>query len=311
MRKLLKKHRHKIKAFSLIELAIVMLIIGVFILSVTQSSSIFRKIKVRSAQSITQSSPVSGIRNLVMWLEPTLDESFIDSETEDGTQISRWKDSSPQNTIKYYGFKAASSEITYKKDGINGLPSLNFSGYPGANAYLTLKFNSSSVAIPTISNIFTFFIVSKLDSSVTSSDNADRALFYNGVSDTNGWGYFRSGGAGIGIRSILFGGVSSLDTTAATSTTQPEVISGTYIGGSSGLVKLYVNGAAATLATTTATALSPTTALYIGNTKAASDGVQPWKGYISEIIIFDSTLTNTDRIDIERYLGKKYGITVQ
>jgi hypothetical protein len=37
----------------------------------------------------------------------------------------------------------------------------------------------------------------------------------------------------------------------------------------------------------------------------------PWKGLISEIIIFDSVLKNQDLKDVASYLSKKYGISLQ
>lgn len=63
-------------AFSLIELSIVILIIGILVAGVTQSSRLIRQMKISSARSITNSSPVSSISNLAGWWETTLDSSL-------------------------------------------------------------------------------------------------------------------------------------------------------------------------------------------------------------------------------------------
>lgn len=52
------------KAFSLIELSIVILIIGILVAGVTQSSRLINQIKLSLAQSITRSSDVNSIDNL-------------------------------------------------------------------------------------------------------------------------------------------------------------------------------------------------------------------------------------------------------
>ncbi len=302
----------KIKAFSLIELSIVILIIGILIAGVTQSSKLVSKMKIASARSLTNSSPVTGISNLYLWLEPTLEGSFLSAEAVDGTNLSRWNDMNSQSIRPYYALKTASSAVVFEQDGINGLPTVYFSGATGSNAFFTLSSSTTLSATPiaTNNNSFTFFAVAKFDVAATATDATNRVLFYNGVSGTNGWGYYKDGGSS-GKRNLLFGGTSKL-TGSATSTATPEVISATSAGGASGAITLYTNGTAETLASSTVTATTPGTGFYIGNTTfSGSVGVEPWKGFISEIIIYEGVLKAADRVDIERYLGKKYGIRVQ
>ena len=74
MQKFLKKDNNK--AFSLIELAVVILIIGILVAAVTQGGKLVSRAKVTSAKTMTQSSPVSGIDNLSLWLETVTDQSF-------------------------------------------------------------------------------------------------------------------------------------------------------------------------------------------------------------------------------------------
>ena len=88
------------KAFSLIELSIVILIIGILVAGVTQSSRLIKAMKIQSAKSLTVSSPVPSFKNVTLWLESTLSESFDSAEAQDQLQISTWKDINPQSSFK-------------------------------------------------------------------------------------------------------------------------------------------------------------------------------------------------------------------
>lgn len=296
------KSKSKSKAFSLIELSIVILVIGILIAGVTQGSALILKAKLKTAQALTQSSPVSAISGLRLWLETNLEQSFDEDEASDGTSVTTWYDINPQVSSKLYAITAGDG-ITYKDDtGINSLPSLYFDS-TGATDFFTLSSSSSSVvatAIPTENNAFSFFIVAQADATGAIDD-----VFYNGTIASDGWGYGHSASA----KNILF--VSATDDGAA-SKLSPEIISVTHAGGTLGSTRMYVNGVTdSTLGTTaTNTAVSPTTGLYIGSRNATGSTTNNWKGYISEIIIFDKKLSNTDRRAVEEYLGKKYNIQV-
>ncbi len=54
-------------AFSLIELSIVILIIGILVAGVTKGSTLYQKIKLSSARSVTNNSPVAYISGLSVW----------------------------------------------------------------------------------------------------------------------------------------------------------------------------------------------------------------------------------------------------
>ena len=65
-----------LKAFSLIELSIVILIIGILVAGVTQSSRLIREFKLTTAKNLTRNSPVSSIKGLYFWFETTSESSF-------------------------------------------------------------------------------------------------------------------------------------------------------------------------------------------------------------------------------------------
>lgn len=69
------------KAFTIIEISIVILVISVMIAGVITSKSMLTKSRLANAQSLTQQSYVNEISNdLIAWYETWLEGSFIASE---------------------------------------------------------------------------------------------------------------------------------------------------------------------------------------------------------------------------------------
>lgn len=289
------------KAFSLIEMSIALIVIGILIAAIMQGKNMVSNFRLNSAQSLTNSSPVNSIQGLVLWLEPTMPESFLQNQTTENSQITQWNDISSQATNKYYAFASASSGITYKEvSDIYLLPSVYFSGSTSALFELSTKESSlSSTAIATPNNDFTFFIVAQLRA--VSSSFVSSTIFLNGNSAA-GWGYAVGGSENSGKRQIKFLGETDNNVLTATSSAKPEIISATYQRG--GAIKLFTNGVLESLTSSTSVSKIPSGNFYIGNSSSAN----PWQGYISEIIIFDRVLSDANRQLIEQYLGQKYGI---
>lgn len=117
------------KAFSLIELSIVLLIIGILIAGITQSSRLINLFNLSIAQNLTLSSPINSTSGLSMWLEPTLDESLEDVQREDDMGISIWKDINPQTSNKISATQDDSTKRPlYIRSCLNNLPCLRFDG---------------------------------------------------------------------------------------------------------------------------------------------------------------------------------------
>jgi prepilin-type N-terminal cleavage/methylation domain-containing protein len=119
-------------AFSLIELSIVILIVGILVAGVTQSSSLVRKFRLNTAIQMTKNSPVPSINNLAMWLETTGENSFINSSgsknISDGDSIQTWVDSNPQSISKILVTQTATDRRpTFAENVINGIPVVRFS----------------------------------------------------------------------------------------------------------------------------------------------------------------------------------------
>ncbi|MFM7620926.1 MAG: hypothetical protein ACKO47_04900 [Alphaproteobacteria bacterium] len=63
----MKFNKKSFKAFPLIELPIVILIIGILVAGVTSSSRLIKRMKITVAQNLTQSSPIPSIKDLAVW----------------------------------------------------------------------------------------------------------------------------------------------------------------------------------------------------------------------------------------------------
>ena len=179
----------KNKAFSIIEISIVILIIGILVAGVTQSTRLIKQIKIASARSITKSSPVPSIKDLSLWLETSTDESFIEIQTDDDYRLTQWNDINPQNPSKYFAIKTGSQFVTYTSEGINSIPSVKFTGDTGVNGYFVLS-TSNNVAqaskINTFGNRFSFFLVARPEIEVVGKF---RVAFFNSTDPENdGWG---------------------------------------------------------------------------------------------------------------------------
>jgi len=87
------------KAFSLIELSIVIVIIGLLLIGVIGSKHLVKKARISSAQAITRSSPANGIPNNKLWLESSLDEIHLGDDLSTGDAITSWEDDSPNKTV--------------------------------------------------------------------------------------------------------------------------------------------------------------------------------------------------------------------
>jgi prepilin-type N-terminal cleavage/methylation domain-containing protein len=282
----------KLKAFSLVELAVVILIISVLIAAVAQSSRMIKQSKLKVAQVLTQNSPVNDISNLVAWYESTLGDSFKSTETEEGTTLTAWYDINPQSIIKNHTNSVVGAP-QYSIDSVKNLPVVKFNG----SSY----FNLPNGTVPYGNSNYTVFIVAKTDPTMCACGLLGSGN-YGTFNQTNAFRYDSSGSF------INYWWSADTATPANSSVTKTFQIFTVTYNNSAGIGRaIYINGNLSVTSTTTSNA-----ATAVNNTIGATNSSASEKliGSIAEIIIFNRSLKSEERKLIENYLGKKHNITV-
>lgn len=292
-------------AFSLIELSIVILIIGIIVAGVTQSSRLISAFKLSTARNLTQSSPAASLSNMVLWFETTSEKSFIETEADNSLTVSQWNDINPTSNTKYTVTQATSgARPTYTTNCMNSLPCLRFSP-SGVGDYFSFDgsflVNSDYTVIVVEqrrsgSGTYNFFI-----GGVTAAQNQNLILGYRTV-DTK----------------LTFGTYSNdLDATIAAfsaSNIIPRIHVFTF-SSTSGKT-LHLNGVSQSLAQAAETPQTPVPTAPITAFSGSSIGYYNagvtvyYNGDLCEIMMFNRALKTEERRSIESYLSKKWNITV-
>ncbi len=115
------------KGFSLVEISVVILIIGILIAGISQGIDLYSDFKIQTAQKLTINSPVSRIEGLALWLETTLEKSF-QTKMVNNSAVPQWNNISPfdLNVKNAYNY-ASNPQPTFLENHINGLPAIQFS----------------------------------------------------------------------------------------------------------------------------------------------------------------------------------------
>lgn len=297
-------------AFSLIELSIVILIIGIIIAGVTQSSRLIRQFKISAARSQTQSGPVSSIKDLSAWFETTLPTSLIDAEAEDsaltgGTTVSYWYDINNSSTAKRDASGGGASTLPYYyANCMSGLPCIRFDG---TNDLLTFD-GSFLVGVD-----YTIFVVEQrraatanyfLGNTASPSTNTAIEFGYTGTSVVR----FAQGS------SANYYTVGTSPAIAAYTAPSPRLhsfVNATIANGGTSTFSHYLNGSAtaSSLTSVGTPALSTLTAYAnaaIGSNN--SGGASYFNGDIGELIFYSRALKSEERVAVEDYLLKKWAI---
>jgi len=299
------------KAFSLIEISVAILIIGIIIAGVVQSTSMVRKMQLNSARNLTKGSPVPGIEGLTYWVESTGAESLATGSggnyatvdaINDNQPIGRWNDLNPQSSNK---INITQSNLTkqpnYVSSGINNLPALKFDDTQN-DCLFSQSLNGGVVANR---DEITLFVVQRYLGNLTTDQSSviwvgdgtggNRVL--NLHSPEQGTIRFDVGNYADNYR------VSVAAPSAFTSA--PYVISGFRKGTNS---QLNLNGATAATVTNGGTSKIDLNTAFTLNIGCISDGSYHFDGLVGEVIIYNRALTSEEQQSVEKYLGKKWGV---
>lgn len=283
------------KAFSLVELSVVAIVVGMLITGVIKGSGLVRSSRIANARSYTAKSIVPEIKNLVAWYETSMIDSFDKGDVVDETQISKWYDINPSSNVgsnkQNILEKTAGSGVIYTINGINDIPSLAFSA--GEKISLSDFFQGASVQN-------TILIVFRPYSSPSSTL---QVITDSGSSGSN---------SSIGIKNnaVNLNAGTSSDTQTSTYPASLEV-DNDYV------LCVYFNGASSQVFLNDATNRIGDSAISAGDNAlkgltigSYQNGSSPFSGLISEVIIYNTVLTLQERKDVMNYLAKKYKISV-
>jgi len=282
------------RAFSLIELSIVILIIGILVAGVTQGSRLVAQFRLTNARTQTQNAPMTSMLNMALWFESTSTQSIADAETENGLTVSTWYDINPTSTYKYNATQGTSgSRPLYTTNCINSLPCLRFDGVDDFLLYDGTFLSGSDYTIVVVEQrrdgkTFNYFLggsdaLVNANLTLGYSYDANRILFSQYGNDLE-----------IDVadytspipRIHLF----RFNSTSGKTSYQNSLTASTLIGSASPTVSLIsYNGAAIGR-------YIPDSAFYNGD--------------ISEIIIFTRALKTEEINSIMTYLSKKWGIVL-
>lgn len=322
----------KNKAFSLVELSVVILIIGILIAGITQSGRLIRQMKLSTARSVTSASDVSSIRDITAWFETSSENIFVTTtditDIEDQDSIKKWTDINPQKSKSErpeLAVGAAGTEPKYYSNGINGVPAIYFDGGdkismdlgvsdPASATFpLTLKdknFSMFTVFRADAGKVNTKSILTQISGSTIATNTYASLGFWNNVSGPAMPGFISDDSRGNNFlvnktisdqTDYILGAVVELPAVDATAPTRDNV-------------KVFLNS---TDAITTSSALTQITGgtlsnVLVGDRKfsigSATDGTDGFTGLIGEVIIFDRALKKEEYESVIKYLQKKYNI---
>lgn len=310
--------------FSLIELSVVILVIGILVIGITKGSRIMSEAKLKSARSITNSSPVASISNLAMWVETTSENSLINSQRVNGGTISDWYNINPQDKLSANNNVAQSNiakRPTYVVNGIGGLPVIRFDG---VDDYLaSVLATNTNVSLPTENRDRTLFVVYG-KASVASGSTWNFIFHYGTESSTNRVFDF---GACQDTMSGKPATVHMWNTEYVTSPSKNTCDGNNYITSVTykalnntsvaNNIEVHINGVAYSdnVAVARTNNIAGSTAAITLSTSSSNltigsrdSGADQFKGDIGEIIMYNKRLSSNERISVENYLKQKWGI---
>lgn len=290
-------HKKPHKAFSLIEISIVILIIGVLIAGVSTGIDMYNDMKIASARNLTINSRVGRIPDLVAWYETTLENNFssgtssyndIKNISKDQV-INRWKDISPMSLVKKHATQntlANQPKIIIDKDAL--LPVVNFTSASAQFLNLpdgTVPYGNSAYTVIIVSEVFAPCSCGILGSGTYGTNNVTNSIRYSLASGLSNYWW----SVDLSMSSVITSGKNSVLTFIYDLTKRDGYVDGVLRG---------------------SVASSNRASTQLNNTIGTTNGTEYLNGNIGEIIIYDRDLSTKERQDIEAYLIKKWSIKI-
>ena len=229
----------------------------------------------------------NNVTGLILWMDAN-DPNNTGVQPSNGSTITSWKDKSGGGRNA-----TANTPITYNTTGLNSKPALAFTG----TQWLTGSISNTN-------NTMTIFGVCSMNSSSASSARIIGFSNGAGVHDFNNggfMGFLRQSNTGIGpYRNGAF------------TSQNPPSYSKPYLfecwfDGTNEYATVQIGNTTSITSTASSGNFGITYYTICANT-ATSDGGGPFHGFMSEILVYNTSLSTTDRQKIEGYLSWKWGI---
>lgn len=305
-----KNYKFK-NAFNLVEMSFLIMIVSILIIATTQGSRLLNEMRLETARNMTRNSPINSIKDMVLWLEPTLSDSF-DNKIENNNKVAFWKDNSTHLTTQIRAQQTnPAMQPIYVREGINRLPAIKFE-----NSMLQIE-NFSIGVDHTIFVVFQVLSdsISTGASLITLSNNNSYGLVFEVAGSSSALGTNRT------LRSLyrfpFNNNTGDGDQNFSNANFLINSLTSYFVGytrnfSGAKVFNFYLNGKLAnesSLGAVTNPEFVSATTLVIGCSLPTICN-NPFKGYIAEVIIFNRSLISNEITDVNNYLAKKYAIKI-
>lgn len=284
--KTIQRFRKNRKGFSLIEISVVILIIGVLIAGISQASDMIDEAALKGARTASKGSRVGRVKDLVLWLDAVSDGGSLtaaNKQAVDADPVTKLKDMNPRSSAKF----TLDGTSTFSSNKVSGLPGLVFNG--SSHFFkLTDRFDNSTGEY-TIYLVYQPVVIPAANQVILEKRSAAGTVFPYKL-ELESTGFYKlsdSTGSVYGAKKASAGKVNVIVLTRSASTLGIDVDD------------VYKTGAGGTAVNSDE--------LIIGALNAATISVFN-NGRIGELIIFERDLATAEKADIEAYLFKKWKI---
>ena len=297
----MKNFKKNPQAFSLIEISVVILIIGILISGISRGADLYNDYKLSIARKLTLDSPVPRVSDLGLWLESVSEKSLLNKDgslkIKNDDLVKKWLDINPRLQVAPFMEQNDVSKMpTYVTDGINNLPSVkfestnpnmrmagSFSDIFSAESTIFIVFKPVTVRVSsdmTLSQIFSFGAISPMmtiESNYSSTQNTTY-LYKNVNTDT------------------IVNNSIKLNTTHIYRRVYNPRINQSYVN---------INGTQASNTALTSGYYSNPVLMSLGN---HAGGGRTVGGFFGEFIIYNRALSDNEIKRVENYLKTKWGV---
>jgi prepilin-type N-terminal cleavage/methylation domain-containing protein len=297
----MKNFKKNPQAFSLIEISVVILIIGILISGISRGADLYNDYKLSIARKLTLDSPVPRVSDLGLWLESVSEKSLLNKDgslkIKNDDLVKKWLDINPRLQVAPFLEQNDVSKMpTYVTDGINNLPSVkfestnpnmrmagSFSDIFSAESTIFIVFKPVTVRVSsdiTLSQIFSFGAISPMmtiESNYSSTQNTTY-LYKNVNTDT------------------IVNNSIKLNTTHIYRRVYNPAINQSYVN---------INGTQASTTALSSGYYSNPVLMSLGN---HAGGGRTVGGFFGEFIIYNRALSTGEINRVENYLKAKWDV---